>query len=433
MASPLADLDELVLKCRDEKSKQYIREAVSCYKAGAFRSAIVSTWIAVTFDIIDKIKELALSGDKEAENQLEIFEKARRQNDITSALKFERELLGIAKDKLELISHIECLDLERLKQDRDRCAHPSMTSEGEIFNPPAELARVHIRNAVEYLLQYPPAQGKYALDKLLAEVDSEYFPITTKQAEVAFKKSPLFKARYSLVRNFIIILLKKLISNLNVDKFKEIQKYICALQATEIMYKDIYDDVLNKKLSDLLREIKDNEMDKIELIIITYREIWNYIDNDVQQKIAQYIQNLPSRDIGSLGTFLNFKPLQIQAKQRLREINQIDLLNQVCGFDLHPLVADRSIDLYLTSNSYDAANRCSKFIIENYNDYSLEQIERIIKGIVTNEQIKGSFEVGSVIYKLKQNKKLDPDTFDKLLKENDLYQHISSRDDKDDF
>ena len=117
MASPLADLDELVLKCRDEKSKQYIREAVSCYKSGAFRSAIVSTWIAVTFDILDKIKELALSGDKEAENQLEIFEKARRQNDITNSLRFEREILGIAKDKLELISHIECLDLDRLKQE----------------------------------------------------------------------------------------------------------------------------------------------------------------------------------------------------------------------------------------------------------------------------------------------------------------------------
>ena len=195
----------------------------------------------------------------------------------------------------------------------------------------------------------------------------------------------------------------------------------------------LYDDVVNKKLSDLLRGIKDDEMDKIQLIIIFYREIWNYIDNDVQQKIAQYIQNLPSRDISSLNTFLDFKPLRTQAKERLRNINQIDKLSQLCGFDLHPLVADRSIDLYLTSNSYDAANKCSKFIIENYTDYSVEQIERIIKGIVTNEQIKKSFEVGSVIYKLKQNKKLDPDTFDKLLEENDLYQYISSKDNEDDF
>ena len=87
MASPLSDLDELVLRCRDEKAKSYIRESVACYKAGAFRSAIVSTWIAVSFDIIDKLKDLALTGDKEAEKQLEEFEKARQAGDIAKSLK----------------------------------------------------------------------------------------------------------------------------------------------------------------------------------------------------------------------------------------------------------------------------------------------------------------------------------------------------------
>jgi hypothetical protein len=173
VASPLSDLDELVLRCRDEKAKSYIKESVSCYKSGAFRSAIVSTWIAVSFDIIDKLKDLSLAGDKEAEKQLEEFEKARKAGDIASSLKFERDILQIARDKLELISHIEFIDLERLQQDRNRCAHPSMTSDGEIFNPSAELARVHIRSAVEYLLQFPPAQGKYALESLVNEVGSE--------------------------------------------------------------------------------------------------------------------------------------------------------------------------------------------------------------------------------------------------------------------
>ncbi len=157
MASPLSDLDELVLKCRDEKAKSYIKESVSCYKSGAFRSAIVSTWIAVIFDIIDKLKDLALAGDKEAEKQLDEFEKARKAGDIATSLKFERDILKVARDRMEFISHLEFIDLDRLQQDRNRCAHPSMTSDGEIFNPSAELARVHIRSAIEHLLQYPPA------------------------------------------------------------------------------------------------------------------------------------------------------------------------------------------------------------------------------------------------------------------------------------
>lgn len=86
MASPLSDLDELVLKCRDQKAKDYIKEAVSCYKAGAFRSAIVSTWIAVSFDVLDKLRELSLAGDQEAEKQIEAFDRARRIGDIANSL-----------------------------------------------------------------------------------------------------------------------------------------------------------------------------------------------------------------------------------------------------------------------------------------------------------------------------------------------------------
>jgi len=95
-----------------------------------------------------------------------------------------------------------------------------MASDGEVFNPSAELARMHIRSAVEHLLQYPPAQGKYALDSLTSEVESEYFPTDVKKAVVAFESSPLNKARDSLIRNFTIVLLKKLIND--AKDYKEI-------------------------------------------------------------------------------------------------------------------------------------------------------------------------------------------------------------------
>ena len=48
----LTDLDELALSVREIKAKSYITEAIDAYRGGAYRAAIVSTWIAVTFDII---------------------------------------------------------------------------------------------------------------------------------------------------------------------------------------------------------------------------------------------------------------------------------------------------------------------------------------------------------------------------------------------
>jgi hypothetical protein len=172
----LVDLDELVLLCRDDKARLYIVEAVACYRSGAYRSAIVATWIAVCYDIIDKFRELALSGDKNAEQYIAKIERARAANDFAQALILERDLLTIARDQFELISHLEHIDLSRLQEDRNRCAHPSLVSQDQAFAPSGELARLHLRSAVLHLLQHQPVQGKYALERLLNEVHSEYFP-----------------------------------------------------------------------------------------------------------------------------------------------------------------------------------------------------------------------------------------------------------------
>lgn len=65
----IADLDELLLRCRPGPAKAYAEEAVATYRAGAHRA----TWIAVVFDLIDKMREIALFGNGEAKLKLEEF------------------------------------------------------------------------------------------------------------------------------------------------------------------------------------------------------------------------------------------------------------------------------------------------------------------------------------------------------------------------
>jgi hypothetical protein len=101
--SHLVDLDELVLLCRDEKAKAYVTEAVSCYRAGAFRAAIVVTWVAVCYDIIDKLREIALAGDKEAATSVQSIDDARQRNDIPWLLRFEKDILDLVEEKFALL------------------------------------------------------------------------------------------------------------------------------------------------------------------------------------------------------------------------------------------------------------------------------------------------------------------------------------------
>lgn len=148
----LSDLDELVLSCRTDQSKEYISEAVACYRAGAYRAVIVNAWIAIVYDLIDKMKELSASGDGAAKKIIDDFEKHQKQIDegneqaIKSSLEFERNILQTAKNEMEFFDQQQLIDLSRLREDRHRCAHPSFHRIDEPYRPSAEQARVHLRS-----------------------------------------------------------------------------------------------------------------------------------------------------------------------------------------------------------------------------------------------------------------------------------------------
>jgi hypothetical protein len=139
MYETLQDIETLALRCRSDQSRTYIAEAVICYRSGAYRATIVSVWTAVIFDLIDKIRELSLAGDGNAGAILQRYETYMRQMDrndpqgVKNALEFERELLSTCRDKLEFFDQQQIVDLERLREDRHRCAHPSFQRIGEPY------------------------------------------------------------------------------------------------------------------------------------------------------------------------------------------------------------------------------------------------------------------------------------------------------------
>ena len=184
-----ADLDALVLACRDARSRELIAEAVACYRAGAFRASIVTTWIGVVFDFVHKLRELDVRGDKQARALLERFEKVRRENDVAGALRFEHDVLEQCA-VFEFVSPIQRTDLQRMYDDRNRCAHPAMRAEDERFDPTPELCRLHMRTAVELLLGRPATQGKAALSAVHDEVLSFSSPRTGPRRERCSSEAP---------------------------------------------------------------------------------------------------------------------------------------------------------------------------------------------------------------------------------------------------
>jgi hypothetical protein len=69
---------------------------VDCCHAGAYRACVVSTWIAVNFDFLDKLQKLALAGDKSGKERLTEFNDIRKKVDVTRSLRFHLQIIDWA-------------------------------------------------------------------------------------------------------------------------------------------------------------------------------------------------------------------------------------------------------------------------------------------------------------------------------------------------
>ena len=288
----ITDLNELILLCRSESARSHISEAVACYNARAYRAAIIATWIAVLFDFIHKLRELEMAGDSAAHQKLTTFDAARSANDLKASLEFERNLVDSARDDFQLISPVEAIDFQRLFDDRNRCAHSSMVSPDQPYMPSAELARTHIHSAVTILLQHPPAQGKSALDRIWADIGSEFFPPDTEEALKFLRDGPLGRARRPVVRDVIIGLTKDLLKERR--KQAERSRQTAALKATFLLYPQDARDVLAEKLSAIFDAVPDQNFDLAIRYIANVQQAWENIGTPSQLKALNYIRNGPT-------------------------------------------------------------------------------------------------------------------------------------------
>ena len=417
MASQFEDLDELILRCRNEKARLYIGEAVASYRAGAFRASIVSCWVAVCFDVMEKLRDLALAGVPDAESQVRELDLTRRAGDMPRALKFEREILALARDKFQLISHLEFTDLERLQMDRNRCAHPSLTSDDQAYAPPAELARLHIHSAVVHLLQHPPVQGKEALDRLKRDVDSVYFPTTEEGARVAFSSGPLKRPRESLVRNFVLVLVKAILKA-NQD-YQRRKRLAAALAAVLTMHPAVATTTLRQALPIQFRALLDDSLDSAITFLEEVKDTWQYLEADIILRLQNYVESLPADALESLEFLLKFEPLKDQALKRTRSATATEIAGAFF-LELPSELVDRLLQLYLDSPSFDAANNRAKQIVSHSYDFRPEQVRRLLTSMGDKPQITGSYQIRNVISDLRSTQKIPPDEFEALLSENNL-------------
>lgn len=357
----IAAFDELILKCSDENTRVHIREAVHCYNSGAYRAAIITAYIAVCFDLIEKLRALAATGDGAASQHLNKLETMQDQRDngnlqaISGLLEFERALLEVFRDDFDFFGVNEFEELSRLRDDRNRCAHPSFFKSTLPYNPSAELARLHIRNALVLVLTQEPKQGRAALSDLQAVVLSKYFPDSVEDAAERLKVGGLSNARDALHRAFV----DSLLFGVPDAASPYYRKYGDARRALLAAIEIKREVVLPRAVTDtgkLLRRPEDEAIRFGALIALQVREVGNGLDETGKELLRQWVRKESGPHVANVLHYaMELDWLADEAKALIPSLEAENFV-RVSAAAPNEIVS-RAAHLYASVNSWNEAGR----------------------------------------------------------------------------
>ena len=412
----MRSLEELYLQCRNKASQDNIEEAVNCYKIGAYRACIVATWIALVYDFIEKVNELSLTGDKVAIELKEKIENIRKENDISAFLTFEKAVLKEMMEKFELLSPIECKILERLNEDRNLCAHPSMVGEGTPFKATAELARYHLINVIDFVLSKPPVQGKSALENTLNKLESDYYPKERNKIKIILAEGPLGRSKESLKRQFLMSLLYKYVSNIESKLSHE--KYLNTLVVFWELNKIFIGNELSKYAQNKLHDGTSTDYWKICELLGNIPELYHSFNETTKISIKNYIsQDAP---VFVLSLLSSVNELEYVIQQRINGFDDEQVFEFIQRYpDTNPILnnlkysIDKLIELFKNSGNFRQAEERFKKILYFVPRLTQKHLNEIIEVSVKNDQISGAFRLGELHKQL--FKELDKTMIEKII------------------
>ncbi|HDX9010339.1 hypothetical protein [Aeromonas dhakensis] len=426
----LVDLDEMVLRCRTTQAKEYISEAVSCYRGGAYRAVIVNTWVAIIYDLIDKIRELSISGDAAAKKIIDGFERYQKQIDegneqaIKSSLEFERNILDISKNELQFFDKQQYLDLQRLREDRHRCAHPSFHREDGPYKPSAEQARMHLRNAIVHVLSQPPVQGKSAINKIMSLISSQYFPRDTEKAKAQLSESELAKPTGALIKGIVDNLMFGFVSDNNL--LYRSHNVMPALNAVLELHRAPVEARLTEQINKIFRDVPDKDLICAIYMTTQLDPMWHALSDASKSKISTYISNAKTEESLPLFRFLiKLREYEPAIKQQISMLDEKHLSDGINLYELAPYSIDRAIEIYGSSRNWMQANSIYESII---NPIQSILTKENINQILSLPQQKGADLIGSngfynFIRFVKESKLFEPDELEVTLEQHDLSQY----------
>lgn len=394
-------LEDIRNQVRSLTSRRYVDEAIAAYGASAYRSALMSTWIAVAADIIGKIRLLADEGEGVAVSLRDSLNNAIASNDVPALQKFETSLIKTAHEDLELIGRREADELTRLYKDRNLCAHPAFVAGGEdLFDPSPELVRAHLTAAVDALLSHPAVTGRKAIERFGREVASDSFPRDDQRLNDHLRAGYMDHSTKALRANLIKVICKETLKpDLDLR-----HRWRCTRAARELQK------IAPSEFEEQLRSVLDSQQNGLTdaglLTLVTglcyVPGTWDLLHKGTQARVEELLQTVTPLDLAETHMLfhgpLPHPPVDHMLLDRLEDVTRPGALRHVkiglaaCLGD----APDRRLVAPLISLvakdkggwSYEAAASVLRFIVQIAALLTDEDLEQLLAACGENDQIR---------------------------------------------
>ncbi|MBX6030771.1 hypothetical protein ISE67_08730 [Pseudomonas aeruginosa] len=388
----LTDIDSLALAVRDPESKRLIHEAISAYRGGALRSAIVATWIAVSYDIIVKAKELASHGDSAAARFVQEIDQAVQDQDVRKMQTVESNLMTTAKSTLQLFATHESEDLERLQRDRNLCAHPAFSTDDVLFQPTPELVRTHITHALKHLLINAPLQGKSAIERFHADLLSPSFPVDENGIATFIRAKYLDRAKDVMVANLIKSLLAAPFggeSNQYIGRRHQLARILREIAKAKAA---IYDTTARDHVARKFEAIPDELVLSISAFVEGDTRVWEWMSEPARIRYRQLLQTADADTLKQHSAFDAFAIPEL-AEILLSRFDDFNQRTQISIISEHPrqeFVA-KALEIYGTARSFRAAEELGRgLIVRLAAHFKAEDIRELLAAVMANDQVSNA-------------------------------------------
>ncbi|WP_278263725.1 hypothetical protein [Nocardia sp. AG03] len=370
---------------------------MAAYGAGAYRAALISVWIAVAADVIDKVRVLADEVPL-AQKHRDDLDRYITNNDVPNLQKFERQLVETAVG-LELIGIREKEELERLYRDRHLCAHPAFVSSGEeLFSPTAELVRAHLIGAVEALLSHPPVTGRKALAAFERDLVSDSFPQDDRALGAYLRHSYMDHGTEALKRNLVKVVCKATLRpDIPLPQRWRATRSACELQKIAPI---LFDDQLRAVLNPVQNGLDDDGLLTLVGGLCYVPGTWAALNDGTHGRVEALLRAVTP--LALLETHQLYfgqlppEPLDQMLLDRLpdvcapRALSGLATSPQILFGQPDPRITDELIRIAANATSYEGGAAVLSLLRSLAATMTDEQIERLLSVAATNDQIRGS-------------------------------------------